>query len=76
MGAKVEVSPKGFTLGVNAEIKNKLFNLPQVLINAQLYGLVLGPRLKKQYHQIWAPGLKVPAFFNMLKSKFQHFLIS
>jgi hypothetical protein len=28
IGAKVEISPKGFTLGVKAEIEKKLFNLP------------------------------------------------
>jgi hypothetical protein len=35
IGAKVEISPKGLTLGIKAEIgggkkKKKLFNLPQV----------------------------------------------
>jgi hypothetical protein len=31
IGAKVETSPKGFTLGVKAEMeKKKLFNLPHV----------------------------------------------
>jgi hypothetical protein len=30
IGAKVEISPKGFTLGVKAEIEKKLFNLHQV----------------------------------------------
>jgi hypothetical protein len=33
IGAKVEISPKGLTLGIKAEIgkkkKNKLFNLPK-----------------------------------------------
>jgi hypothetical protein len=49
IGAKVEISPKDFTVGVKAEIgKRKLFNLPQVLINAELYGFVLAPRLKKR----------------------------
>jgi hypothetical protein len=53
IGAKVEISPKSFTLGVKAEIgKKKHFNLPQVLINAELYGLVLASRLKEGYHQI------------------------
>jgi hypothetical protein len=28
VGAKVEISPKRFTLGVKAEIEKKLFNLP------------------------------------------------
>jgi hypothetical protein len=43
---KVEIDPKGFTLGVKANRK-KNFNLPKLLINAELYGLVLAPRLKK-----------------------------
>jgi hypothetical protein len=68
IGAKVEISPKlGFTLGVKAEIeKKKLFHrpppppAPQVLINAELYGLVLAPRLKKDYHQIWEANLQNP----------------
>jgi hypothetical protein len=33
--------------------RKKLFNLPQILINAEIYGLVLAPRLEKGYHQIW-----------------------
>ncbi len=41
IGVKVETSPKGFTLGVKVEIEKKLFNLPQVVINAELYGPVL-----------------------------------
>jgi len=43
IGAKVEISPKGFTVRAKAEIEKKLFNLPQVLINAELYSLVLSP---------------------------------
>jgi hypothetical protein len=51
IGAKVEASPKGFTLGVKAEIE-KIFSIcPKLLINAELYGLLLAPRLEKQgYH--------------------------
>jgi len=46
IGAKVEISPNlCFTLGVKAEIEKKkkknLFNLPQVLINAELYGHIV-----------------------------------
>jgi hypothetical protein len=60
---------------VKAEIEKKLFNLPQVLINAELYGLVLASRLKKGYHQIWEANLQplgpdVPAFINILMSIF------
>jgi hypothetical protein len=56
--AKVEISPTGFTLGVKAEIEKKLFNLPPVQINAELYGLALAPRLEKGYHQIWEANLQ------------------
>jgi hypothetical protein len=45
-------------LGVKVEIEKKQFALPQVLINAELYGLVLAPRLKKGYHQIWEGNLQ------------------
>jgi hypothetical protein len=43
IGAKVEISIKGFTLGVKAEIYLffKKF-CPKLLINAQVYGLVFG----------------------------------
>jgi hypothetical protein len=30
IGAKIEISPKGFTLGLKAEIEENIFNLPQV----------------------------------------------
>jgi hypothetical protein len=70
IGAKVEISPKGFTLGVKAEIEKQLFNLAQVLINAELYGLLLAPRLKKRYHHIWEANLQP------LAPMFQHLLIS
>jgi hypothetical protein len=41
--------PKGFTLGVKAEIEKKLFNLPPTTnINAKLYGLVLAPKAEKR----------------------------
>jgi hypothetical protein len=57
IGAKVEIGPKGFTLGVKAEIE-KIFSIcPRLLINAELYGLILAPSLKKKYHQIWEPNL-------------------
>ncbi len=41
---------KGFTLGVKAEIKKlkKKSICPKLLINSELYGLVLAPRLKKR----------------------------
>jgi hypothetical protein len=46
IGAKIEISPKGFTLGVKAEIETKNSICP----NAELYGVVLAPRLKNGYH--------------------------
>jgi hypothetical protein len=71
IGAKVEINPKGFTLGVKAEIEKKLFNLPQVLINAELYGRCTGPKAeKKRYHQNWEGDLQP------LGPMFQHLLIS
>jgi hypothetical protein len=46
---KVEIGPKGFTLGVKAEIE-KIFSIyPELLINAELYGLVLASRPTKGY---------------------------
>jgi hypothetical protein len=45
IGAKVEISPIGFTLVVKVELE-KIFSIcPKLLINAELYGLVLAPRL-------------------------------
>jgi hypothetical protein len=38
---------KGFTLGVKAEIEKIFAICFKLLINAELYGLVLAPRLKK-----------------------------
>ncbi len=46
--AKVEIAPKPFTLGVKAEIE-KIFPIcPKILINAELYGLVLAPKAEKR----------------------------
>jgi hypothetical protein len=48
IGAKVEISPNGFTLGVKAKLE-KIFSIcPKLLINAELYGLVLAPMLEKR----------------------------
>jgi len=33
IGAKVEISPKGCTVGVKAEIEKNIFNLPQATTN-------------------------------------------
>jgi uncharacterized protein YehS (DUF1456 family) len=58
MGAKVEMSHKGFTLRVKAEIE-KIFSIcPKLLVNSELYGLVLTRRLKKGYHPIWEANLQ------------------
>jgi hypothetical protein len=68
IGAKVEISPKGFALGVKADIEKKTFSIcPKLLINAEHYGLILAPRLKKGYHQIWEANLQPP-----LRLMFQH----
>jgi hypothetical protein len=75
--AKVQISHKGFALGVKAEIQiKKNFSIcPKLLINAELYGLVLGPRLKKRIplnlgSQFATLGSNVPAFINNLTSMF------
>jgi hypothetical protein len=55
--AKVEMSPKGFTVGVKAEL-GKIFSIcPNLLIDVELYDLVLVPRLKKGYQPNWATNL-------------------
>jgi hypothetical protein len=43
---KLKLVPRGFVLGVKAEIE-KIFS---ICPNAELYGLVLAPRLKNGYH--------------------------
>jgi hypothetical protein len=41
------MNPKGFTLGVKGETE-KIFPIcPKLVINAELYGLVFAPMLKK-----------------------------
>jgi hypothetical protein len=50
--------------------RKKKFDLPQVVINAELYGLALVPRLKKGYHQIWEANLQ------LFGPMFQYLLIS
>jgi hypothetical protein len=44
---KLKSAPRGFTQGVKAE-REKIFSMccPMLLINAELYGIVLAPRLK------------------------------
>jgi hypothetical protein len=36
IGAKVEISPKGFTLGVKAQVEKNYSICPKLLINAEL----------------------------------------
>ncbi len=43
---------------------------PKLVINAERYGLILAPRLKKGYHQIWEANLQP------LRPMLQHLLIS
>jgi hypothetical protein len=55
---KLKSAPKAFTLGVKAELE-KIFSIcPKLLINAELYGLVLAPRLEKGCHPIWEADLQ------------------
>jgi hypothetical protein len=68
-GEKVEIGPKGFR-GVKAKIENIFSICPKLLMNAELYGLLLATRLKKGYHPIWEANLQP------LGPMFQHLLIS
>jgi hypothetical protein len=69
--AKVEIGPKDFTLGIQAEREKKNSICPKLLINADLYGLVYkARRLKKGYHHgIWEANLQP------LGPMFQHLLV-
>jgi hypothetical protein len=68
--AKVEIGPKGFTLGIKVEIE-KIFSIcPKLPINVELYSFALTLRLKKGYHQIWEANLQP------LRPMFQHLSIS
>jgi hypothetical protein len=72
IGGKVEISPKDFTLQVKAKLE-KIFSIcPKLLINAELYELVLAPRLEKGYHRIW----EFIFHLQPLGPMFQHLLIS
>jgi hypothetical protein len=73
--AKVEVGPKGFTLRVKAVIEKNFSIFPKLLINTELYGCALAPRLNKGYHPIWEANLQrlgptFQQFFNILPSMF------
>jgi hypothetical protein len=56
---KLKSAPKGFyTRSLRLEL-GKFFSIcPKLLINAELYGLVLAPRLKKGYQRICEANLK------------------
>jgi hypothetical protein len=69
IGAKVEISPKGFTVGVKADIENNFSIGLRLIINAEHCPLVLNPRLKKGYQQISEANLQP------LGPMFQHFII-
>jgi hypothetical protein len=68
---KLKSAPTGFTLGVKAELKKSFSSCPKLLINVELYDLVLTPRLENRYHQTWEANLQplgtnVSAFINIL----------
>jgi hypothetical protein len=44
---KLKSAPKGFTLGVKAEIEKKISICPKLLVNAELSGLCIGPEAEK-----------------------------
>jgi hypothetical protein len=75
ISAKVEISPKGLTLEVKAEME-KIFSIcPKLLINAEHYGLSLAPRLKKRIplnlgSQFATLGANVSTFINIMTSMF------
>jgi hypothetical protein len=65
----VEISPKGFTLGVKVEREKNFSICPKLLINAELYGLVLVPKAGKKIPsnlggQFATPKL-APSFFGL-----------
>ncbi len=73
IGAKVEISPEGFTLVSQGRTRFFFFSIcPKLLINAELDGLVLAPRLEKGYITPWNLGGQ----FATLGANFQHLLIS
>jgi len=70
---KVEISPKGFRLGVKVELE-KIFSIcPKLLINAELYWPCIGPKVRKRISsnlggQFAILGVNVSAFINILMS--------
>jgi len=45
---KLKSAPKGFTLGVKADIEKNFSICPRLVINAEHYGLVWAPMEKKK----------------------------
>jgi hypothetical protein len=70
-GAKVEISPKGFTLGIKAEIEKNFSTCPKLLINAELLWPCIGPKAEKRI-----PLNLGGAYLQLLGPMFQHLLIS
>jgi hypothetical protein len=61
--------------GVKADIGKTFSIYPKLVINAELYGLVMAPRLKKRIptnlgSQFATLGSNVPSFINILTSMF------
>jgi hypothetical protein len=48
IGAKVEISTQGFTLGVKADIKKNFSICPELVLNAEHYGLVLTAKTRQK----------------------------
>jgi hypothetical protein len=69
---KLKSAPRAFTLGVKTEIE-KIFSIcPKLLINAELYGLVIGPKAEKRMPS----NLGSQFATTLLEPMFQHLLIS
>jgi len=58
IGAKIEISPKGFALGVKVEIEKKTFQFAPSTNKCWALWPWIGPRLIKGYHQIWEANLQ------------------
>jgi hypothetical protein len=72
---KLKSVPKGLTVGVNADIEKNFSICPKLLVNAEHYGLVLTPRVKKRIPsnlegQFATLGAIVAAFINIMSSMF------
>jgi hypothetical protein len=67
---KLKSTLRALHLGVKAEREKNFSICSKLRMNAELYELVLAPRLKKGYHQIWEANLQP------LGAIFQHLLIS